>query len=82
MLNKGGVHGHCPPQRVDHVFLPLGEPAFGAVTYCDVVFHEKIVSLPSGIMCSLSDHYGVVVEVEMKNATKSVVANSISRDDV
>ncbi len=66
VLNKGGVHGHCPPQRVDHVFLPVGESSFGRVTLCDVVFSEKIVTLPSGTMCSLSDHYGVVVEVETK----------------
>eukprot|EP01034_Spumella_vulgaris_P025773 gene25773-32264_t len=64
VLNKGGVHGHCPPQRVDHVFLPQGEATFGKVTHCDVVFSEKIVTLPSGQLCSLSDHYGVVVEVD------------------
>eukprot|EP01038_Epipyxis_sp_PR26KG_P006947 gene6947-9501_t len=65
VLNKGGVHGHCPPQRVDHVFLPKDEPCFGEVKSCNIVLTEKIVDIPKGRKCSISDHYGLVVEIDI-----------------
>lgn len=72
ILNVTGPHSHCPPARLDHVFLPANEPKLGAVKACSVVFQEKIVKIPVAnkitdekfTMCSLSDHYGLIVDIQ------------------
>jgi len=77
MLNIHGPHAHMPAARLDHIFLPVNEIKLGKVTSCNVVFTEKIVNIPrgrfirktkvadeNGLKSTLSDHYGIVIEVE------------------
>lgn len=81
-LNAGGPHAHCPPCRVDHVFVPKDEPRFGAVRSAGVVFTEKIVKIPlknkatneAHSMCTLSDHYAIVVEIDVNAIVSNVVS--------
>lgn len=73
LLNLTGPHAHTDPQRIDHVLLPKSDHRFGRVTYAEIVFTEKKVTVPakdpvtrkSSTQSSISDHYGVIIEVEV-----------------
>ena len=58
-LNASGPHRACPPQRIDHVFV-RGPAVAGA----GVVLDEEIVEVAGGTRVTLSDHYGVMVELK------------------
>jgi endonuclease/exonuclease/phosphatase family metal-dependent hydrolase len=65
-LNKFGRFQHSPAQRIDHVFLapPLAQRS--RVRSWKRCFEDPIVELDSGLRVPLSDHYGVVVELEIQ----------------
>ncbi len=64
-LNIRGPHGHCPPQRIDHVFVRRSDVATGTIVprSSEVVFTRAQVRTASGAV-SMSDHYGLRVEVD------------------
>lgn len=76
LLNITGPHAHTEPQRIDHVLLPKMDTRFGEVTYAEIVFTEKKVTVPAThpvtgekpAQSSISDHYGVIVEVQMQKS--------------
>lgn len=64
-LNKDGPHADCPADRLDHVMLRSGDPFWSAwyVKAASILFTDDIVELPSGDRCTLSDHYGLLIEL-------------------
>lgn len=67
-LNVKGPHRQNPAARIDHIFLPESVEKIGQVHTAEVVFHESDIpiSKKNSITTSLSDHYGVLVEIELK----------------
>jgi len=65
-LNSGSLHSMCPPQRIDHVLLATakGGPPLSAVR-TEIVFRAPFVLTSAGEV-TLSDHYGVFVELATK----------------
>jgi endonuclease/exonuclease/phosphatase family metal-dependent hydrolase len=74
LLNLTGPHAHTEPQRIDHILLSKNDSRFGKVTYAEIAFTEKKVTVPAKhpvtkefpAQSSISDHYGVIVEVEVQ----------------
>lgn len=79
LLNITGPHAHTEPQRIDHILLPKNDGRFGTVTYAEIVFTEKKVTVPAThpvtkerpTQSSISDHYGVIIEVDMNPEGKN-----------
>jgi len=75
-LNRDNVHAHCPKQRVDHVMLSKLNNSWDnwSVTSASIVLSEPIVPIvvkdKTGVkskeMVSLSDHYGLLVTLDVK----------------
>lgn len=62
-LNKIGPHAECPGQRCDHVIIPQKQMKNWTVSDARLLFQEPIVPLRNNIMCTLSDHYGLYVQI-------------------
>jgi endonuclease/exonuclease/phosphatase family metal-dependent hydrolase len=84
LLNITGPHAHTEPQRIDHILLSKNDSRFGKVTYAEIVFTEKKVTVPAKhpvtkeypAQCSISDHYGVIIEVEMQASGTAVAVTT------
>jgi endonuclease/exonuclease/phosphatase family metal-dependent hydrolase len=64
-LNRNGVHGTCAPQQVDHVFQ--SSRAWGwHPEGIQRVLDEAFIPAGEGAV-TLSDHYGVLVELRAAN---------------
>ena len=71
-LNDKGPFPNSPPQRVDHVFVrkaDAGVPVL--VTGARIEMTEPVVSLPDGRSVTPSDHYALVVELDVDPAYSS-----------
>jgi endonuclease/exonuclease/phosphatase family metal-dependent hydrolase len=75
-LNQAGPHRTHPSQRIDHVFVPGGS-AIRPVS-SRIVFRDACAALPGGVQVPISDHYGLLVELEVSGSDASVSANSAS----
>eukprot|EP00038_Savillea_parva_P013040 m.208580 g.208580 ORF g.208580 m.208580 type:complete len:317 (+) comp24181_c0_seq1:109-1059(+) len=77
-LNANGVHGHMPPERIDHVLRRAsGGPLLTArATRAEVLFREPIVPLlhgpHAGKTVTISDHYGLMVEYSTSSPSSLV----------
>ena len=66
-LNIKGPHSHTPPQLIDHVLLSASshwndwEVAKG-----QIVFTEEVVPISLTEKSTISDHYGVLIELKRK----------------
>lgn len=75
-LNVIGSHPHCPCQRCDHILMPtevnFPTPHSGAyqpdwvVTNAKIEFVDTCVQVDSKIKSTLSDHYGLLIELSEK----------------
>lgn len=68
VLSSSGPHAHQQPQRIDHIMIPSSDPVFGKVSHAEVVlFKEKVPIVVKGKprLCSVSDHYGLVTDIEI-----------------
>jgi endonuclease/exonuclease/phosphatase family metal-dependent hydrolase len=75
-LNVIGSHPHCPCQRCDHVLVPTetnfpspnthGFQPDWVVTNAKIEFVDTIVDISSSIKSTLSDHYGLLIELQEK----------------
>lgn len=66
VLNRSGPHRHCPPQRIDHVFLRATDQAAGVrVTSSEVALLKPVVRLSNDQRVTLSDHYAVSTTLEL-----------------
>lgn len=82
LLNITGPHANTEPQRIDHILIPENDSRFGKVTYAEIVFTEKKVTVPAKhpitgerpTLSTISDHYGVIVEIEMHPKDSSGIA--------
>lgn len=63
-LNEIGPHASCPGQRCDHLLLPRVGMEQWQITKCTVVFTDKIADIGQGKLSTLSDHHGVLFEIE------------------
>ena len=75
-LNIDGPHKHCPPQRIDHVFARKKdiEGARVAPISSEICLKDAIVPAAAKQKVSLSDHYGLLTELEIGSTSGSVVA--------
>lgn len=66
-LNRRGPHRSSPPQRIDHVFLRKGEVASRRLVPAGarLVFQEPMVRAGDSGFVTLSDHYGLQVELDL-----------------
>jgi endonuclease/exonuclease/phosphatase family metal-dependent hydrolase len=66
-LNSHGPHKACPPQRIDHFFVKsaeLGENRIRAVS-STICLKESVVHISGKEAVTLSDHFGVCVEIHL-----------------
>jgi endonuclease/exonuclease/phosphatase family metal-dependent hydrolase len=70
-LNVGGPHRACPPQRIDHAFVRRADLEGGVVLprRCEVVLGEKCVQQANRRRVPVSDHSGLLVELELPSAS-------------
>jgi endonuclease/exonuclease/phosphatase family metal-dependent hydrolase len=66
-LNVQGPHRRCPPQRIDHVFIRQRdlEQEQILLRHCAIVLDQATVPTSSGRRIPVSDHAGVLVELEL-----------------
>jgi len=70
-LNAGGVHGECPPQRVDHVLRKTtdGPMKNWKVAKTELLFKESVVPIThgkcSGKNVTITDHYGMMFHMQL-----------------
>jgi len=75
-LNVIGSHPHCPCQRCDHVLVPTevnfpdqnsnGFKPDWVVTEARIEFVEPCVQVNSKVKSTLSDHFGLLIELQEK----------------
>lgn len=65
-LNVRGPHCRTSSQRLDHVLLGPSMTEAVRVAAADVVFNEPQVELPDGRRVTISDHYGLSIDLELK----------------
>lgn len=63
-LNRQGPHRHCPPQRIDHVFVREQDLRTLGVRSARIVLDTPSVPVGRGRNVTPSDHYGVTVAFE------------------
>ena len=65
-LNVSGPHHMCPPQRIDHVFIRKQDRDAGHLIpiRSQVCLEDEVVKGTDGKMYSVSDHYGLCVELD------------------
>jgi endonuclease/exonuclease/phosphatase family metal-dependent hydrolase len=63
-FNRFGPHGHCPSQRVDHVFIRERKTSRLRPVRAKIVLDESCVRVEHDGRATLSDHYGVQVWFE------------------
>lgn len=70
-LNSGGPHKACPPQRIDHVFIRREDYVNRSIeaVSSSICLQDPVVAVPGGSTVSLSDHYGVLVEIDVPAAS-------------
>ena len=64
MLNQVGPHANTPKQRIDHVMMPNNEFWQNWKTQsAEVVFTEEVVYINASVRSTISDHFGLVIEL-------------------
>jgi endonuclease/exonuclease/phosphatase family metal-dependent hydrolase len=65
-LNRNGPHRSSPPQRIDHVFIRKSDLVRGRIRLLSSVIccQEESVSTPLGEKVTVSDHFGLQVDLE------------------
>ena len=66
-LNSKGPHKACPPQRIDHIFLRNSDYRDNKVQPVSsaICLENAVVQIPGSSAVSISDHYGICVEIEV-----------------
>ena len=64
-LNSASPHASSPSQRIDHVVLGPRASKIFTVESANIVFKEKIVSIPDKPNITVSDHYGLLVNLNI-----------------
>ena len=75
-LNIEGPHKHCPPQRIDHVFVRRNDIETARITpiSSEVCLKNPVVPIVTKKNVSVSDHYGLLTELEIGSTAGSVLA--------
>jgi endonuclease/exonuclease/phosphatase family metal-dependent hydrolase len=66
-LNSHGPHKTCPPQRIDHLFVKSTELVQNQIKAVSstICLKESVVHIPGKEAVTLSDHFGVCVEIHL-----------------
>lgn len=74
-LNRASPHKKCPPQRIDHVLIHNADlqsgqlrPLSSVICCCD-----EVVPVLSGNKVTVSDHFGLLVEVEWESSSRVLI---------
>jgi endonuclease/exonuclease/phosphatase family metal-dependent hydrolase len=62
-LNEKGMFSTSPPQRIDHIFVPSKFVPFFKNSEVKIIFENPLVNLLDQKTVTLSDHYGLKVEL-------------------
>jgi Metal-dependent hydrolase len=66
-LVKNNAEQHLPAQRIDHIFLDQRAAEFLMPDKGRIVMNEACVGLTDGQNVPVSDHYGVLIEFNIRN---------------
>jgi endonuclease/exonuclease/phosphatase family metal-dependent hydrolase len=77
-LNSRGPHRNCPPQRIDHVFVRAQDldSALLEPISSRICLQDAVVSVNGNQRVSISDHYGIIVELSVRTVAGSVAASN------
>ncbi|MGA2886716.1 MAG: endonuclease/exonuclease/phosphatase family protein [Terracidiphilus sp.] len=67
-LNSRGPHRHCPPQRIDHVFVraqDLNSKIIEPIS-SRICLQDPVVPVNGSQRVTISDHYGIMVELSFR----------------
>jgi endonuclease/exonuclease/phosphatase family metal-dependent hydrolase len=64
-LNVSGPHRHCPPQRIDHIFMREADKKLLVARRAEIVFEKQTVAVDAGKKVTLSDHCGLSAVFEL-----------------
>jgi endonuclease/exonuclease/phosphatase family metal-dependent hydrolase len=66
-LNSGGPHNKCPPQRIDHVFIRTRDYENKRIQplLSEICLQDPVVLVQGAKAVSVSDHYGICVEIDV-----------------
>jgi endonuclease/exonuclease/phosphatase family metal-dependent hydrolase len=72
-LNSGGPHKICPPQRIDHVFIPTKDYGDKRILPLSsaICLQDPVVQVEGTRAVSVSDHYGICVEIDVSSDASS-----------
>lgn len=78
-LNSGGPHRNCPPQRIDHIFVRAQDLNCALIEpiSSQICLQDPVVSVNGKQRVSISDHYGLIVELSVRAAVGSVAASNV-----
>ena len=67
LLNATGPHKHCPPQRIDHIFIRSEDFRRKTMTPLSSVIclDSPAVHIEGDHLVTVSDHYGICVEIDV-----------------
>lgn len=57
ILNKNGIHSHCPKQSIDHILIK-GVDNFKT----EILFNKPEIKVKNSLV-TLSDHYGIILDL-------------------
>jgi endonuclease/exonuclease/phosphatase (EEP) superfamily protein YafD len=78
-LNSSGPHKACPPQRIDHIFIrneDLRENRIKPLS-SSICLREPVVPVGGGVVVSVSDHFGLCVDIDVSFEGHSSRASGI-----
>jgi endonuclease/exonuclease/phosphatase family metal-dependent hydrolase len=73
LLNAAGPHKHCPPQRIDHIFIRTEDFRQNRMRPLSSVIclQIPIVQIEGGNLVTVSDHYGICAEMDVSSEALS-----------
>ena len=68
ILTKRGPHSHYPKSRIDHIMIDKNLFNYCKISNGKIVFMDEIVLIDNN-KSTISDHYGILVELKFSNNT-------------
>jgi endonuclease/exonuclease/phosphatase family metal-dependent hydrolase len=65
ILNATGPHKHCPPQRIDHIFIRTEDLLQNSIRplASSICLQTPVVRIKGGDLVTVSDHFGICIEI-------------------
>lgn len=69
LLTQNGPHSHYPSSCIDHIMINKYLFNFCKITNCKIIFDDNIVHINDNMYSTISDHFGIYVELKFSNNT-------------